>query len=153
MADGATEITALVKQVSESMSEASVRSHRVMCDRPEAKGGSNGGPMGGELLLVGLGGCFMSNLLAAIASRKADITGAEVALRAKLEGTPPRFTEIEMEVSGVYQDKGELENLVIIAERGCIVANTIREAVVLEITGEGVSALLSLCMLKRTKPP
>ncbi len=128
------EITALVKQVSESMSEASVRNHRVMCDRPEAKGGSNGGPMGGELLLVGLGGCFMSNLLAAIASRKADITGAEVALRAKLEGTPPRFTEIEMEVSGVYQDKGELEKLVVIAERGCIVANTIREAVVLKIT-------------------
>jgi putative redox protein len=56
----------------------------------------------------------------------------EVALSAQLEGTPPRFTEIELQVSSVYQDKEELEKLVIIAERGCIVANTIKEAVVLK---------------------
>lgn len=128
----AIEVTAQVKQVSGSMSEGSARSHSVRCDRPEAKGGSDGGPMGGELFLIGLGGCFMSNLLAAIQVREADITDVEVALSAQLDGTPPRFTEIEMQVTGVYQDKEELEKLVIIAERGCIVANTIREAVVLK---------------------
>jgi len=125
------EVTALVRQISGSTSEGRARSHSVRCDRPEAKGGSDGGPMGGELFLIGLGGCFMSNLLAAIESREAEITAVEVALSAQLEGTPPRFTEIELQVSGVYQDKEELEKLVIIAERGCIVANTIRDAVVL----------------------
>ena len=129
----AIEVTALVRQISGSTSEGRARSHRVRCDRPEAKGGSDGGPMGGELFLIGLGGCFMSNLLAAIESREAEITDVEVALSAQLEGTPPRFTEIELQVSGVYQDKEELEKLVIIAERGCIVANTIRDAVVLKI--------------------
>ncbi len=128
----AIEVTALVRQISGSTSEGSARSHRVRCDRPEAKGGSDGGPMGGELFLIGLGGCFMSNLLAAIASREAGITDVEVALSAQLDGTPPRFTEIELQVSGVYQDKEELEKLVIMAERGCIVANTIKEAVVLK---------------------
>lgn len=127
----AIEVTALVRQVSGSTSEGRARNHSVRCDRPEAKGGSDGGPMGGELFLIGLGGCFMSNLLAAIESREAEISAVEVALRAQLEGTPPRFTEIELQVGGVYQDKEELEKLVIIAERGCIVANTIRDAVVL----------------------
>ena len=41
---------------------------------------------------------------------------------------------IEMQVSGACQDKEELEKLVIIAERGCIVANTIKEAVALKTT-------------------
>ena len=35
-------------------------------DRPGPKGGQDKGPMGGEALLMGLGGCFMSNLLAAV---------------------------------------------------------------------------------------
>ena len=38
-------------------------------DRPEAKGGQNKGPMGGEAMLMGLGGCFMSNPLAAAVAR------------------------------------------------------------------------------------
>ena len=62
----AVDVKAVVKQVSGSTSEGSVRRHTVRCDRPEAKGGSDGGAMGGELFLIGLGGCFMSNLLAAI---------------------------------------------------------------------------------------
>ena len=129
----AIEVTAFVKQVSETTSEGSARNHRVKCDRPEAKGGSDGGPMGGELFLVGLGGCFMSNLLAAIQSRNSGIKDVEVAVTAQLDGTPPRFTDITLAVSGTYQDREELEKLVIIAERGCIVANTIKEAVVLKI--------------------
>ncbi len=128
----AIEVTAQVTQVSASTSEATARTHSVRCDRPESKGGSDGGPMGGELFLMGLGGCFMSNLLAAINSREAVIGDVKIALSAQLDGTPPRFTEVEMVVSGVCQDKKELEKLVIIAERGCIVANTIKEAVTLK---------------------
>ncbi len=39
-------------------SEGSVRGHRVLIDRPEDKGGLDRGPMGGEMLLLALGGCF-----------------------------------------------------------------------------------------------
>jgi putative redox protein len=59
------QIKASVRQVSASASQASARGHTSWVDRPEAKGGTNRGPMGGELMLMGIGGCFMSNLLAA----------------------------------------------------------------------------------------
>jgi putative redox protein len=129
----AVNVKAVVKQVSGSTSEGSVRSHTVRCDRPEAKGGSDGGAMGGELFLIGLGGCFMSNLLAAIQSRESQISEPSVAINGQLDGTPPRFTEIDLEVSASVQDKEELKKLVIIAERGCIVANTIKDSVSLNI--------------------
>lgn len=129
----AVEVKAIIKQVSGPTSEGSARSHTVRCDRPEAKGGKDGGPMGGELFLIGLGGCFMSNLLAAIQSRESEIKEPAVAITGQLDGTPPRFTGIELEVSAQAQDKAELEKLVTIAERGCIVANTIKDSVALKI--------------------
>ena len=55
-----------VNQVGPATAEGHIRTHSVLIDRPEAKGGEDKGAMGGELLLVSLGGCFMSNLLAAI---------------------------------------------------------------------------------------
>ena len=55
--------TVMVEQVSSTASSGNVRGHELTMDRPEPKGGSNAGMMGGEALLNGLGGCFMSNLL------------------------------------------------------------------------------------------
>ena len=129
----AVEVGAVVKQVSESTSEGSARGHRVLCDRPGTKGGSDGGAMGGELFLIGLGGCFLSNLLAAIKARNAEIADVVVHLTALLDGTPARFTEISLDVSGSFSDREEMEKLVLIAERGCIVANTIKDAVALSV--------------------
>ena len=63
------ELEVTVRQVQATpTSEGQVREHRVLVDRPAAKGGHDRGPMGGELLLVALGGCFMSNLIAAAAA-------------------------------------------------------------------------------------
>jgi putative redox protein len=132
----AVEVGAVVKQISESTSQGSARTHQVLCDRPEAKGGSDAGAMGGELFLLGLGGCFLSNLLAAIKARNSDIAEVEVRLTAQLDGTPPRFTEVSMAISGSYGDKDEMEKLALVAERGCIVANTIKDAVQLHIRVE-----------------
>lgn len=129
----AVEVRAVVKQVSESTSEGSARGHRVLCDRPAAKEGSDAGAMGGELFLMGLGGCFLSNLLAAIKARNAEISDVEVQVTALLDGTPPRFTEVALDVSGRFPDRAEMEKLVVIAERGCIVANTIKDAVRLHV--------------------
>ena len=70
----AAEAKVSVRQISESASECLARDFTINCDRPESKGGGNVGPMGGEIFLLGLGGCFMSNLLAAIKAREAKIS-------------------------------------------------------------------------------
>ena len=64
-----TEMKIEPRQVSLSTSEASL-SAQVLIDRPQEKGGADRGPMGGELFLASIGGCFMSNLLAATSARE-----------------------------------------------------------------------------------
>ncbi len=115
-----------VNQNGPATSEASVRGHRVVVDRPAAKGGDDKGPMGGELILAGLGGCFMSNLLAAIRAREADVTNAKTKVTATIADNPARFSAVELSVSADCEDPALLEKLVTIAERGCIAANTLR---------------------------
>ncbi len=123
-----------VRQVSATTSQAVARQHKVLSDRPEAKGGQDQGPMGGELLLMGLGGCFMSNLLAAVSAREADVQDLHLTIRGTLSETPTRFTAIALEVRGAYADRAAMEKLVTIAERGCIVANTLKNAVTLSLS-------------------
>ena len=115
-----------IRQIESSASEALIRGHRVPVDRPVEKGGTDQGPMGGELFLAAVGGCFMSNLLAAIAVRRADVTNCHVGVTATMEGSPPRFTLIELHVSAQCADRELLEKLVEIADRGCIMMNTLR---------------------------
>ena len=106
-------------------STGSARDHRVLIDRPRDKGGLDQGPMGGELLLLALGGCFMSNLIAAAGSRAITVEGLAVTVRASLASAPPRFDAITLEVHGKTADDGVLDRLVTIAERACIVHNTL----------------------------
>lgn len=127
-------VSLTVNQTSASASMARVREHSLKMDRPEAKGGENQGMMGGEALLAGLGGCFMSNLLAAAAARgiilrnvKADLTG-----QLSDEG-PSRFVAISLSVSADSSVPDEFPKLVAIAEKGCIVANTLRSSVELAV--------------------
>ena len=115
-------------QTGPSATEAAIRSHRVLVDRPEAKGGADNGPMGGELLLAGLGGCFLSNLLAAARARETPLEGVEAAVVGTLEGAPPRFVSIRIELSA-QTSADNLEKLAAIAEKGCIVANTLKPGV------------------------
>lgn len=122
-----------VKQIGPSSSEGSAREHKAIIDRPEAKGGENRGAMGGEYILIGLGGCFMSNLLAAIQSREADITNIKTDVVGTLESSPARFSAIEMRITADYTDRDQMEKLITIAERGCIAANTLRDAVTLSV--------------------
>ena len=114
-------------------SEGVARDHRVLIDRPTAKGGLDQGPMGGELLLVALGGCFMSNLVAAAGARSIPVEGLQVTVRGTLAAAPPRFDAIELEVRGTALGADVLDKLVTIAERGCIVHNTLAPAVKLTV--------------------
>jgi putative redox protein len=129
----AQEVNVEVKQVAATTSECAARQHQVLSDRPEAKGGADRGPMGGEMLLMGLGGCFMSNLLAAVKAREAAVSDIAIAIAGSLADAPARFEAVKMIVSGRCADRSELAKLVTIAERGCIVANTLKHAVRLSI--------------------
>lgn len=126
-------INVQVKQTTPTASEGIIRSHKVPVDRPESKGGSDAGAMGGELLLASLGGCFMSNLLEAVRTRKADIHDISVSVDGELDGQPAHFKTITMNVSAQHTDKAQLEKLVTISERSCIVANTLKGSVDLTV--------------------
>ena len=87
----ASEMNIELRQISGSTSEATMGRHQVLIDRPVAKGGSDAGPMGGELFLAAVGGCFMSNLLAAIRAREAEIGDVRVQVVGALTDSPARF--------------------------------------------------------------
>ena len=122
----ASDMKIQLRQVSPSTSEATIGSHRVLIDRPAAKGGADQGPMGGELFLAAVGGCFMSNLLAAIKARGLEIPGVRTEVTATLADAPARFVALELSVAADSEDRETLQKLVDIAERGCIMVNTLR---------------------------
>lgn len=115
-----------LRQVSSSTSEATLRNHQVLIDRPAEKGGTDIGPMGGELFLAAVGGCFMSNLLAAIRAREAKISDVRTEVIGTLSDSPARFSAIELYVSADSPDRDQIERVVEIADRGCIMMNTLR---------------------------
>jgi putative redox protein len=111
-----------------------IREHELVTDRPTEKGGGNQGPMGGELFVASLGGCFMSNLIAAFQGRGLEAKGLSLTISGTLDGTPPSFKKMAMQVQGKGIDRDQMEKMVVIAERGCIVANTLRQFMDVEIS-------------------
>jgi putative redox protein len=105
----------------------------VPIDRPEAKGGHDAGPMGGELFLTAIGGCFSSTLLAAIKARGADISSLQVEVTGTLVDSPTRFATVELLVSANYAEREQFEKLVEIAEKGCIIVNTLKDKLELAV--------------------
>lgn len=104
--------------------------YEVIVDRPVENGGGGQGIVGGKYLLIGIGGCFCSTLLAAAKSRDIIINGltAEVTANLSHEG-PPRFTDIEVTVGYISgTDNTTFGKLIIIAEKGCAVINTIKNS-------------------------
>jgi len=123
-------------QTGPTTTRAEVRGHALAVDRPPEKGGEDAGPMGGELLLAALGGCFASNLLAAIRGRDADVRDVRVAVEADPADGPPRFAALRLHASAATDDGAAFAKLVTIAERGCIVANTLAGGVPVHVTSE-----------------
>ena len=126
-----------VEQVGPGTSKAQARSHSVVVDRPEARGGTDRGPLGGEYLLIGLGGCFMSNLLAAIRTRQAAVSNVRIAVDGTMEGTPVRFTSFTLNISASHNDPDLARRLITIADRACAVTNTLRQMARFSILFEG----------------
>ena len=116
-----------ISQISACTSEAILGPHRILIDRPIEKGGTAQGPMGGELFLASVGGCFMSNLLAAIRSRNEPVSDVRVQVTGTLtDSAPVHYTSIELAVDADTSDRQLLEHLAEIADRGCIMMNTLR---------------------------
>lgn len=126
-------ITVDVTQVGLSTSQATARTHALLIDRPVEKGGEDRGPLGGELLLVSLGGCFVSTLLAAVRTREADVSDVQVSVAGVIGGVPERFESMSLRVSAKYADKDLMRKLVVMAERGCLVTNTLKDAVLISV--------------------
>jgi putative redox protein len=120
------EIKVELRQVSDSTTEALIGKHQVLIDRPVAKGGADQGPMGGELFLAALGGCFMSNLLAAIRARDLKISGVSTQVIGTIADSPARFERLQLFVTADGEDREQLPHFVEIADRGCIMMNTFR---------------------------
>ncbi|MDE2637196.1 MAG: OsmC family protein [Chloroflexota bacterium] len=127
-------ISVNLNQVDDATTAAKIRNHAIDIDRPEAKGGHDRGAMGGELLLASLGGCFNSNLLAAIRARDLQIDDIAIEVSGELAEAPARFSSIDMVVKSEFSDRAELERLVLMSERACIVANTLKGAVDLTVS-------------------
>jgi len=132
-------LTVQVDQLGPSTARARARSHAVLVDRPVAKGGEDRGPLGGEYLLVALGGCFLSNLLAAVRAREAAVSDVTVKVSGTIEGPPDRFTTFGLSVEAVHDDADLVRKLITMAARACAVTNTLRRSAVITIEFEGVS--------------
>jgi len=132
--------TATLVQISPTTTEAYIRTHSLLIDRPEAKGGTDRGAMGGEVLLAALGGCFMSNLLEIIRTREAAIHDVRVVVSGTLESAPQRYSAISLHISAQHDEAEQLEKFVAMAERACIVANSLRDSVALSfVIGEATA--------------
>jgi putative redox protein len=126
-------LTIELHQISGTTSEAAIGPHRVLVDRPPEKGGSGMGPMGGELFLASVGGCFLSNMLAAIRARELPISGVRAEVTGNIADAPPRFESIELRITAETKDAEDLRHVVEIADRGCIMMNTLRGKVDVQI--------------------
>ena len=130
----ASEIKIQLRQNSASASEATIGRHKMLIDRPVTKGGTDAGPMGGELFLASVGGCFMSNLLAAIRAREAEVSDVIVEVVGSFVDSPARFAGVELRVAAKCRDQELLAKLVEIADRGCIMMNTLRGTLELRVS-------------------
>ena len=125
-----------IEQVGASTGSARARSHTVLVDRPVDKGGSDRGPLGGEYLLISLGGCFLSTLLAAVRTREADVSNVRVSVTGTIGGVPERFESMALRVSAKYTDEDLMRKLIALSERGCLVTNTLKDAVLITVALE-----------------
>lgn len=127
------ELKIQLRQISPCAAEAVIGAHRVIVDRPCSKGGSDMGPMGGELFLAAIAGCFMSNLLAAIRTRQSAVRDVYIEVKGTVVELPARFSAVDLAITADAPDREELDRLIEIADRGCIMMNTLRDKLTLNI--------------------
>ena len=118
-----------LKQKGTTSSVLTLDEHEIVIDRPVEKGGHGEGPMGGQVLLMSVAGCFASTLYAAAQSRDLQIEGLKIIVKGQIsDSSPKRFETLTLEVAdGTCGDEKEFPKLLRIAEQGCIAVNTIKQ--------------------------
>jgi uncharacterized OsmC-like protein len=129
-------ITVQLDKHGETSSVVSFEEHRIIIDRPTDKGGHGEGPMGGQVLLMSVAGCFSSTLYAAAQARNLKIEGLKIVVAGHIsDSAPKRFEELTLEiVEGNCGNDKEFPKLLEIAERGCIAVNTIKNGMKFRVT-------------------
>ncbi|MPZ52688.1 MAG: hypothetical protein GEU79_08130 [Acidimicrobiia bacterium] len=107
--------------------------HTLLLDRPVATGGTGLGFNGGHLLLLGWGGCFKSNLVAAADARQIEITRLELEIGGETADSPARFVRFSMKVRMDGPEESMKAKLLTIAKNSCIVSNTLASAALMDV--------------------
>ena len=105
----------------------SARSHALVVDRTSERGGGDLGFTGGELLLAAQGGCFLTTLAGAAQARGITLHRVDLTVRAERDSHQNRYSGVTIEVDlEADATDAEIEKLLVIAENGCTVSNTLR---------------------------
>ena len=72
-------------------------------------------------------------MLAAIRAREAAVSNVRVEVVGRLEGEPLHYEEITVTASADHDDPEQFQKLVTISERGCIMVNTLRPVLQLNV--------------------
>jgi putative redox protein len=138
----ATEVK--VQLVEGTLGVASARSHAIVVDRNANLGGSDLGFTGGEVFFTGIGTCLLTTLIGAARARDITLTKVEFNITGETETGPSRWTSINVEaiVEG-DASKEEIQKLVTIAERSCIVSNTVQLGAPIHVTLQGAEELVA----------
>ncbi len=123
-------IEIVLNQYSATVMQLEDENYNILIDRPKNKGSSGQGLMGGQHLLVGIGGCFCSTLFASAQSRGVRIYGLRTEVIATVGNAPKKIKNISLNISYSYcSQPEEFTKLIKIAENGCISINTLKSKV------------------------
>jgi uncharacterized OsmC-like protein len=133
-------VTVQLDQKGDTSSTLSFGAYQIIIDRPPGKGGRGEGPMGGQVLLMSVAGCFSSTLYAAAQARVMKIEGLKICVTGYIsDDQPKRFEALNLEVvAGSCGDQREFSKLLKIAERGCIAVNTVKNGMKFQVTDHRV---------------
>lgn len=139
-------ITVQLNQKRETSSLLTFEEHNIIIDRPVNKGGHGEGPMGGQVLLMSVAGCFSSTLYAAAKARNLKIEGLKIIVTGHIsKSAPKRFETLTLEVTeGTCGNEKEFSKLLKIAEKGCIAVNTVKNGMNFQVTEKLISSSNSI---------
>jgi uncharacterized OsmC-like protein len=110
------------------------RGHNVICDLPEASGGTNAGPSPLELALMSLAGCGVIIYADVCKNSKIDPGSIEVNVEAEKSPNAPTLTEVTMKVNITSKvRKGLVEAAWRRTEAGCPVLFVYKEQVPVKV--------------------
>ena len=129
-------ISITLNQVSKTAVQVENNNFDVVVDRSIEKGGTGKGLMGGQYLLLGIGGCFCSTFFASAQSRDITVEGLKVIVNATLtDDLPKRFSAVSLSASYTScSHPGEFKKLLNIAEKGCISVNTAKNGLQFDVS-------------------